>query len=101
MRTLLRVDLELDEDVDQGDQEVAGDVGGTATHQNVGVLEVDLARDLDHAKHDDQVGAVMVALCQIRSRRCDAPRGGIADTDGRDSETYICGLTILAMLNGD
>lgn len=61
-RTLLLVNLGLDVEVDDGDDDVAGNVAGAAHVQDVGVFEGDLAGDLHHAEHDDQVGAAALSV---------------------------------------
>jgi hypothetical protein len=55
--TLLLVDLELDVEVDTGDDEVAGDVNGANNVEHVLIFEGDLLGDLHHTKDDHEVGA--------------------------------------------
>lgn len=93
-RTLLLVDLGLNVEVQDGDQDVAGNVAGAAHVQDIRVIEGDLARDLDHAEHDDQVGTVaLLALasrdgffCLRAGSACDAAREALEGTGKRTSE---------------
>lgn len=60
VHTSLLVDLELDEEVDRGDEDVADDVEGAHAVEDVRVLEGDLLADLHHHKDDHEVGAAFV-----------------------------------------
>lgn len=55
--TLLLVDLELNVEVDAGDNEVAANVDGANKVEHVLIFEGDLLGDLHHTKDDHKVGA--------------------------------------------
>lgn len=57
-RTLLLVDLHLDVEVEQGNDNVASDVGAADAVEHKRIVERDALRDLHHAEHNDKVGAV-------------------------------------------
>lgn len=59
LRTLLLVDLELDVEVDAGDEHVADDVESAHGVKDGRVLEGDLLADLHHHKDDHEVGAAL------------------------------------------
>jgi len=58
-RTLLLVDLQLDVEVDAGDEHVADDVESAHGVKDGRVVEGDLLADLHHHKDDHEVGAAL------------------------------------------
>lgn len=55
--TLLLVDLELDVEVDGGDNDVAANVDGANKVEHILIFEGDPLGDLHHTKDDHQIGA--------------------------------------------
>ena len=58
-RTLLLVDLQLDVEVDAGDEHVADDVESAHSVKDGRVVEGNLLADLHHHKDDHEVGAAL------------------------------------------
>lgn len=67
--TLFGVDPRLHVEVYPHDDEVRGDVQTADAHQDLGVFEGDLFRDLHHPEDDDQVGSG-AWTCQLPFRSC-------------------------------
>lgn len=61
-RTLLLVDLELGEEIETGNEDVAGKVDGADNVEYERIIEGDALRDLHHTQDDDQVGAIAKKL---------------------------------------
>lgn len=61
-RTLLLVDLELGEEIETGNENVAGKVDGADNVEHERIIEGDALRDLHHTQDDDQVGAIAKKL---------------------------------------
>ena len=57
MYTFLRINLHPDVEVDAHDDEIAEDIECAHSHEDVGIIEGDLFRDLHHPQDDDQVGS--------------------------------------------
>lgn len=58
LRTLLRVDFLLDEEVDCCDDQVGDDVEASHTQEDLRVVKGNLLGDLHHAKNNHQIGTV-------------------------------------------
>jgi len=57
-RTFLLVDLDLDVQVDAGDDDIAEDIDGAHQVEDVGVVEGDLFGNLHHPEDDDEIHSV-------------------------------------------
>ena len=70
VHTLLLVDLQLDVDIEGGNDQVASDIEGTDAIENIGVVEGNALRHLHHPEDDDDVDTVacMLAKSPVHSR---------------------------------
>ena len=62
VQTLLLVDGLLDQEVENGNDDIASNVDSTHNVENVGIFEGDLLCDLHHPEDDDKVDTVEVLV---------------------------------------
>lgn len=72
LHTLLGVNLGLDVQVDEANDDVAGNVNGANGVEDILVVEGNLLRDLHHTKDDEEVGAAISMLAFFIPFRCNS-----------------------------